>query len=78
MESVRVFSALNIPLWLGGTRSANATQSIAFRAARRPAILTVCRVGGKLKSRQTVNLKTQTTFRVGQLVRHPLPPYHAV
>lgn len=48
MESVRVFSALNMPLWLGGTRSANATQSMAFRAARRPAILTVCRVGGNL------------------------------
>lgn len=43
MASLRVFSALNMPLWLGGTRSAKASQSMAFRATRRPAILTVCK-----------------------------------
>lgn len=39
MASLRVFSALNMPLWLGGTRSAKANQSMAFRDTRRPAIL---------------------------------------
>lgn len=41
MASLRLLSALNMPLWLGGTRSAKATQSMAFRATRRAAILSV-------------------------------------
>lgn len=41
MASLRLFRALNMPLWLGGTRSAKATQSMAFRATRRAAILSV-------------------------------------
>lgn len=39
MASLRVFSALNMLFWLGGTMSEKANQSMAFRAARRPAIL---------------------------------------
>ena len=39
MPSLRVFRTLNMLIWLGGTRSANANQSMAFRAIRRPAIL---------------------------------------
>lgn len=38
MASVRVFRVLNMVLWLGGTLSAKANQSMAFNAARRPAI----------------------------------------
>lgn len=54
MASLRVFRALNMPLWLGGTRSANASQSTAFRATRRPAIL-------MLKSKN--KLLGKTTFK---------------
>jgi len=40
MESLRVFKLLNMALWFGGTLSAKASQSMAFTAARRPAIFT--------------------------------------
>lgn len=36
IASLRVFRALNMVLWLGGTLSANASQSMAFRVARLP------------------------------------------
>lgn len=42
MESLRVFKLLNMALWFGGTLSAKASQSMAFTAARRPAIFYSC------------------------------------
>lgn len=38
MASLRVFRLLNMVLWLGGTLSAKAVQSMAFSAARLPAM----------------------------------------
>ena len=62
MASLRVFSALNMVLWLGGTRSANATQSRAFRATRRPAILTLWEVEENLFSPdKNFHYKTSST-----------------
>lgn len=48
MASLRVFRALNMLFWLGGTLSANDNQSMAFTATRRPAIMYVWKEEGNL------------------------------
>lgn len=73
MASLVVLRVLNMTRWSSGTRSANAIQSIAFNATRRPAMVsTYSRTD--VKPGQTQSCPRGPRRKRRCLVRRPCPP----